>query len=86
MAPLPFFRLSGIAYRDIRTIDVTLILMSLSQASMSTLVASPIAPPTPTAILLIVDRLTNLKLIRTNIHQDMNSTEELHCPFDGLFA
>lgn len=46
--PRPCFLISGIAYRLINTMLVTLIRKSLSHASRLIVVASPIAPPTPT--------------------------------------
>jgi hypothetical protein len=47
--PWPAFLISGMAWRHMRTMLVTLMRKSLSQACMLILVASPIAPPTPTA-------------------------------------
>jgi hypothetical protein len=48
MDPRPCFLISGIAYRLIMTMLVTLMRKSRSQASKLIVVASPMAPPTPT--------------------------------------
>jgi hypothetical protein len=47
--PRPCFRISGIANLHIITMLVTLIRKSRSQASRLMVVASPMAPPTPTS-------------------------------------
>lgn len=57
MEPLPFLRISGIACRAMNIILVRLTRMSLSHADRSSVVASPKAPPTPTALLYQLDEI-----------------------------
>lgn len=74
------------AWRAINTIEVTLILMSRSQASRSSFVASPIAPPTPTARQVSSGTFFRKLEGLTNIHKDAQTAEGLHSAFNGFSA
>jgi hypothetical protein len=87
--PRPCFLISGMANLLIRTILVTLMRKSLSQASRLMVVASPIAPPTPTIDMSVSSpkqkRIFIIKKL-TNVDQDMHGSIQLDRLFHSIFA